>query len=237
MTNQTISLYVRKTIQTSAITVGALALVTLAACTTPPAGTTTDDGLVLQTDSRFDELYLRPGTSLESFSNYGLETCEVSFRKNWRRDQNQQRPDVTSKVSQENADDIRASISTQCDKYLRAAFSDEPTINIVKTIDSAQNVLVLRPSVVDLNIHAPDTDAPGINRSYTRSFGEMTLVLEMTDAATGQVVARAVEKRRGHDRAFLQPTNRLTNKFETDRILRHWSKQVRASLDDGMTRS
>ncbi|MFK7977870.1 MAG: hypothetical protein AB8C02_17190 [Halioglobus sp.] len=221
-------------IQTSAIAIGFLSL---AACSNTPVGTTTEDGLVLQADTQFDEVYLRPGVSLQNFAHYGIENCEVSFRKNWRRDQNQQRPDVSNRVSEKNAEEIRQSLSEQCGKHLREALNSEPTLKVVEQFDTSDRVLVLRPSVIDLDIYAPDTDAPGINRSYTRSFGEMTLVLELADANTGQVVGRVVEKRRGHDRSFLRPTNNLTNKFETDRILRRWSEQVRASLDSGLTRS
>lgn len=217
-----------------ALTVGVLAI---AACANTPAGTTTEDGLVSQPTQAFDELYLRPGVSLQDFASYGLETCEVSFRKNWRRDQNQQRPDVSNRVTEKNAEKIKQSLSEQCGKFLREALDETPTLKVVDQYNTGDNVLLLRPSVIDLNIYAPETDAPGIVYNYTRSFGEMTLVLELADASTGEVLARAVDKRRGHDRAFLQRSNSLTNKFETDRILRRWSEQVRASLDGGLSRS
>lgn len=221
---------------------GVLAITACANTTTGTASaTTTDDGLVLQETTSFDELYLRPGANLQNFASYGLEPCEVSFRKNWLRDQNQQRVDVSNRVTQKNADEISRSLSEQCGKYLREALDETPTLNVVdnlvNTSEGGQNVLVLRPSVVDLDINAPETDGPGIVRNYTRSFGEMTLVLELADATTGEVLARAVEKRRGPDRAFLQRSNTLTNKAETDRILRRWSEQVRASLDSGLTSS
>lgn len=215
----------------AALVIGTLAL---GACTNTPVGTITDDGLVSQQSATFDELYLRPGTSLEQYTSYSLAPCEVSFRKNWRRDQNQQRPDVSNRVTQENEDDIKRSMSGQCDKYLREAMAESSSRKMVSSTELSDNVMTLKPSVVDLDIYAPDTDGPGLVRNYTRSFGDMTLVLELADAQTGEVLARAVDKRRGHDRTYLQRTNDLTNKFETDRILRRWSQQVRTSLDSGL---
>lgn len=213
----------------------ALSVLAIAACANTPAGITTEDGLVSQSTQAFDELYLRPGVSLQDFASYSLESCEVSFRKNWRRDQNQQRPDLSNRVTEKTAEQIKASISERCGKYLREALDEAPTLQVVDQYGEGDNVLVLRPSIVDLNINAPETDGPGIVHNYTRSFGEMTLVLELTDASTGEVLARAVDKRRGHERTFLQRSNSLTNKFETDRILRRWSEQVRSGLDDGLS--
>ena len=212
-------------------------VLTLGACSTVQPGTTTEDGLVAQDSPVFDELYLRPGANLSQYSSYGLENCEVTFRKDWQRDQNQNRPDISNRVTQKNIDEITESISKSCNTYLERALQEEPMLTLAQPGEAASGVLTVRPSVIDLDINAPDTDGPGIVRSFTTSFGEMTLVLELADAATGEVLARAVDKRRGPERGYLQRTNSVTNQFETNRILRNWSKQVRASLDGGIASS
>lgn len=212
-------------------------VLTLGACSTLQPGTTTEDGLVAQDSPVFDELYLRPGANLSQYSSYGLENCEVTFRKDWQRDQNQNRPDISNRVTQKNIDEITESISKSCNTYLERALQEEPMLTLAQPGEAASGVLTVRPSVIDLDINAPDTDGPGIVRSFTTSFGEMTLVLELADAATGEVLARAVDKRRGPERGYLQRTNSVTNQFETNRILRNWSKQVRASLDGGIASS
>jgi hypothetical protein len=209
----------------------------LGACAGTTPGTTTEEGLVLQDSRVFDELYLRPGMSLNDYAGYRLEDCSVTFRENWMRDQNQQRPDISTRVTSETIEDITQSIGAQCNKYLSDALTEEPMLRLVETDAVTDNLLTIRPSVVDLDIHAPDVDGPGIVRSYTTSFGEMTLVLELVDATTGEVVARAVDKRRGPERGYLQRTNSVTNTFETNRVLRSWSRLVRTSLDNGLENS
>lgn len=212
-------------------------LFTVGGCASTAPGHVSDDGLVKQADTKFDELYMRPGASLDSFAGYGLEPCEVSFRKNWVRDQNHQRPDISNRITQRNVDKIKESMGGQCNKYLQEALAEQPPYALTHADDvSATNerLLVIRPKIIDLDIHAPDTDGPGIQRDFTRSFGEMTLVLELTDAATGEVLARAIDKRRGPDHGQLKRTNSITNKFESDRILRRWSKMVREGLDSSL---
>jgi len=83
-----------------------------------------------------------------------------------------------------------------------------------------------------LYINAPDTNDPGISKSYTTSAGRMTLVLEARDGPTGQLLARAVDKR--EDDNFggrLTWTNSTTNMNDARIIVDVWAKQLREALD------
>lgn len=214
-----------------------LGSLTLAACANTAPTTPTHDGLVRQAETKFDELYLRPSASLAGYSSYGLEPCEVSFRKNWLRDQNTQRLDLSNRVTQRNVDKIKDSMGEQCNKYLREALEEGAEYPLVDNFQDGEAVLVLRPKIINLDINAPDTDGPGINRSFTTSFGEMTLLLEIADATTGEVLARAVDKRRGPEHGQLRWTNGITNKAESDRILKRWANLLRESLDNAVGNS
>jgi hypothetical protein len=212
-----------------------LVVVLLAACgTTAPAETY--DGLVRQDSSaKFDELYVRPGATFDGYSAYGLESCEVAFRKNWLRDQNTNRVDLSNRVTQKDVDRIRDSIGGQCDRYLREALQKAPAYSLVEAFSNGESVLILRPKIINLNINAPDIVNPGISRSFTTSFGEMTLTLEILDGTTGEILARIVDRRRGMEKGYLQWTNGVTNKADSDRILRRWADQLRRGLDRAIT--
>lgn len=215
----------------SRLSLGAATLTLLAACAgnQPPAAS--PDGLVLQPDSEFSEVYVRPGASLADYEEMGLVPCEVSFRKNWLRDQNSNRIDLSSRVSQKDVDQIEDSLGDQCDEHFRAALLQEPAYNIVDQFDQGDAVLILRPSIVDLDVNAPDTMNPGVYRTYTTEAGRMTLVLEIFDGNSGEILVRVVDKRRSTDYHRLQWTNGVTNKAEADRILRVWSGKLRKGLD------
>ena len=209
--------------------VAALVLGGCAGGTQPPQ--VSYDGLELQPDTRLSQVYVRPGASLEGYAHFGLVPCEVAFRKNWQRDQNTNRTSLTNRVTQRDIDRIKQALSAECDKYFRAALEQAPPYNLVESFQEGEAVLILRPSIIDLDINAPDIMSPGINRSYTTSAGEATLFLEALDATTGEILVRVVDRRRQSDTGYLQWTNSVTNRAEAERALRYWSSQLRQGLD------
>ena len=203
----------------------------LGACATTELPATSPEGLVLQPDSKVGALYVKPGVSLAGYSDYGITACDVAFRKNWLRDQNSDMLDITDQVTQRDVDRIKDSLSEQCESAFRAALGESPAYNVVEEFDDGEEVLVLHPSIVNLDISAPDTMSPGRSRTYTTSAGEMTLVLEMLDATTGELLVRAIDKRRGIEAARLEWTNSVTNRADASRVLKNWAGQLRSALD------
>lgn len=216
-----------KTIQA---VVGVIALAMVAGCASQ-APQETHDGLVLQPDGGFQQVYLLPGADLSSYTDFGLAECTVAFRKNWLRDQNNNRMDLTRRVTQEDVDKIRDRLGDECTRFFRQSLSEAPAYTLVDEFDSGQAVLVVRPSIINLDINAPDTMSPGMSRTYTTSTGEMTLSLDLLDGTTGQALARVVDRRRAPDMGRLQWTNGVTNKAEADRTLKRWSETLRKGLD------
>ncbi len=208
-----------------------IVLACISACASTSAPQETHDGLVLQPKTKFSEVYVRPGASLAGYKEFGLEPCQVAFRKNWLRDQNTASMDLSSRVTQQDVDRIRDALGSQCDKYFREALEAPPPYSIVDEFDNGEAVLVLRPSIINLDINAPDTRSPGRTRTYTTSSGEMTLLLEALDGTTGEILVRVVDRRRDMESGRLEWTNGVTNKADADRILRRWAEQLRKGLD------
>ncbi|MEH6592381.1 MAG: DUF3313 family protein [Halioglobus sp.] len=204
-------------------------LITACASNSPPQET--HDGLVLTDKGKADEVYMRPGASLKDYKEFGISECQVAFRKNWLRDQNTSRVDLSSRVTQEDVDRIKDSLAMECDNKFRAALQEAPAYAVVDDFDEGQAVLILRPSIINLDINAPDTMSPGRSRSYTTSAGEMTLFLEILDGTTGQILARVIDKQRGMDTGRMQWTNGVTNKSDANRALKRWADQLRQALD------
>lgn len=212
------------------ITTGLFAAALVAGCASQ-APQETHDGLVLQPDSKFQEVYLLPGADLNSYEAIGLGDCSVAFRKNWLRDQNNSRMDLTRRVTQEDVDKIKDALGAECTRFFRESLQESPPYNLVEEFDNGEAVLIVRPAIINLDINAPDTMSPGINRTYTTSAGEMTLSLELFDGTTGQTLARIVDRRRGVDMGRLQWSNGITNKAEADRTMKRWASNLREGLD------
>jgi hypothetical protein len=207
-----------------------LSIVFLSACTSVPEQT--HDGLTLVPDSKFDQVYKKSGADLSSYQEFGLESCEVAFKKNWKRNQNQNRVDLSNRVTQQDVDRIKDSLSASCDEKFREALLESPAYPLVENFSDGEAVLILRPSIINLDVNAPDVRSTGMSRSYTTSAGEMTLSLELVDGTTGEVLARAVDRRRGTDTGMMQWTSSVSNKADADRTLRRWASVLREGLDE-----
>ena len=78
--------------------------------------------------------------------------------------------------------------------------------------EAAPDVLRVRAGIVNLYINAPDT-GPGRSRTIVSSAGEMTLIAELTDSASGQVLARVADRREATN-TRMQLTNNMVNESE-----------------------
>ncbi len=220
----------RSLVASLVVTVG-LALAGCTGTSAPTQPELTHDGLERAGGHRFAEVYLRPGADLAHYRHLSLTGCEVAFRKNWLRDQQRDSRSVSDRIRQEDADRIRRRIATACNEYFRAALKRDPAYDLVEEAPNGEDVLLLRPAIVNLDIHAPDVRSAVRTRAYTTSAGEMTLNLELVDAITGEVQGRVVDRRRGIEHSQLQWTSSVTNRVEFERILRRWADLLRDSLD------
>ncbi|MFV8817267.1 hypothetical protein [Haliea sp. E17] len=196
----------------------------------PPAGVTFD-GLEPVPEAKFATVYKKPGADLSIYKTYGVAPCEVAFRKNWLRDQNQNRIDLTNRVTKKDVDRIKTQLGEMCTETFTKALQAPPPYTLVEEFTEGEEVLVLAPAIINLDINAPDIMSPGISRSYTTQSGEMTLLLELKDATTGDVLYRIVDRQKDFDDMQLQWTNSVTNRADAQRILNRWGKELRDGLD------
>jgi hypothetical protein len=128
-------------------------------------------------------------------------------------------------------DRIKDNLGALCTEKFAAALLVDPAYNLVDSFDDGEPVLVLSPSIINLDINAPDTMSAGRSRSYTTSAGEMTLSLEVSDATTGEVLYRIVDRKRSRDTGRMEWTTSVSNKAEAERTLRRWADLLRQGLD------
>ena len=212
--------------------IGGLAVLVLGACASTSAPEVTYDGLELVPDAAFgDKVYLLPGADLSGYDAVGLADCNVAFRKNWLRDQNRGSLNLGSRVTQEDVDRIRDTLKEECDSMFREALLKEPAYKLTEEFETGEQVLVLRPSIVNLDVTAPDVRSSGRSRTYTTSAGEMTLVLEAVDGTTGQVLARAVDRQGARESFRAEWSTSVSNRAEARRILTRWAERLRAAVD------
>jgi hypothetical protein len=98
--------------------------------------------------------------------------------------------------------------------------------------EAGEDVLLLRPEIIDLDVYAPDIKSPGRNTTYTTSAGRMTLKMDLLDSATESLIGRAIDRRRAREDSFGRMSNSVTNRAEADRMLRRWARILRDALDN-----
>ncbi len=99
--------------------------------------------------------------------------------------------------------------------------------------DADDHVLLIRPAIIDLDVAAPDTNSGGRSNSFTTSPGAMTLVIELYDSVSNEILARAIDRRRTLNVGnVLRWTTRGTNRDAARRILRIWANLLVSRLDE-----
>ena len=215
-----------RNIRLAAMSVLSIALMLpLAASAAKQPPQSTFDGLELQPDTKLAVVYLRPGVDFSGYRRIALLEPAVAFRKNWQRDQNSTNPLAVSKKDME---DIRKALGA----LFLEVFREQLTKGGYELTDQAgDDVLVLRPAIIDLDISAPAAAEMGRSRTFATSAGAMTLYLEVYDADTNEILGRAVDRKESRDYGRMMWQNAATNKTEARRLLTDWADTLRNGLD------
>jgi hypothetical protein len=192
----------------------------------------TDDGLDRVKSKKVDALYKKEGASLADYNKVRIEEPSVAFRKNWLRDQNSDRVGVSNRVNSEDMNRIQ----TELAQIFMEQFSKELEKGGYEVVsDDGEDVLLLQPAIVDLDVNAPDISMrqPGMVTTYTTSSGEMTLKLDLLDSSTNDLIGRVIDRRQDNSSGNqIQFSNSITNRADAERIVRSWANLLRKALDD-----
>jgi hypothetical protein len=101
--------------------------------------------------------------------------------------------------------------------------------------EPGDDVLALEPSIVDLDVRAPDISMrqPGITRTYVASAGEMTLNMALFDSGSNSQIGRVIDRRRAMERGQqLQWSSSITNRQEANIMFRSWANALLDALNE-----
>lgn len=187
----------------------------------------TEEGLQLVKESKMALVYAAPGADLSGYHRIWLIEPYVAFKKNWQRDQNRSRG---LKVTESDMKRIRTRLAEEFTAVFAEVLQENDGYELVE--EMAEDVLILRPAIINLDVNAPDTRAAGRSRTYASYAGEMTLYLEAFDSQTNALIAKSLD--RGYDRntGFITWQSSVSNTQAAKRILRDWAQSLRSGLDE-----
>ena len=187
---------------------------------------TTVEGLERVKDSKLALVYVEPGADFSQFKRIYLVDTYVAFKKNWRRDQNL--TTNPNKISSSDLDKMKSELAGMFREVFTKVLA-EGGYELVN--ERAEDVLMIKPAIINLNISAPDTLSSDDTRSYSESPGEMTLYLELYDSVTDDLVAKAMDLQTDRETGYFQWQARVTNRAAANRILTVWANVLKDGLD------
>jgi len=184
------------------------------------------DGMELVKSTKYTTVYADPGTDLGIYKRFWLDDASVAFKKNWKRDQNRSHP---LKVKDSDMEEIKQDVAT----LFRQVFTEKLVEGGYELVEEAgEDVMKIRPAIVDLDVNAPDIKSATRTRSYSQSAGEMTLELELYDSITNDKIVTARDRKRDYQSGYHEWRTSVSNRATARRMMSSWAKAFMEALEE-----
>ncbi len=198
-------------------------LASLASAAKPPENW---DGLEYRKTKGLDAVYVRPGVEFKAYRSLVLDPVQVAFDKNW--DPNKDARGASARLSAADMQKIRDEMASEFRRIFGEQLSAAGYDVVARPLE---DTLQVTAALADVYINAPDAMTAGRSYTYTMNAGRMTLVMELRDGPTGQLLARVVDRHAGNETGYAQVANSVTNSAEFRRAVTAWAKRLVKGLD------
>ncbi|MGZ5846423.1 MAG: DUF3313 family protein [Ramlibacter sp.] len=164
--------------------------------------------------------YTQPGAALGSYDRILLEPVDVAFRRDWK----PYRPG--SSILRAGAD--REALRAEVAQWVHDAFAQTlQRGGRYRLVDQpGPGVLRVRLHVVDLYLNNPGLTMAGRSRTFAASSGEITMVAELSDAASGQVLARLADWEDMRHTGRLLPSSDVRTSGDVQEVASAWARSL-----------
>ncbi len=178
------------------------------------------DGLTEVKPKRLDAAYLLPGADFRPYKKLMIDPVEVAFMKDWAEKYNRDAATLSQRLTQEDVERIAKAAREAFTEVFNEAYEKA---GLELATAPGEDVLRVRPGVVNLYITAPDTMSSGRSRTYTMESGQATLFIEVRDSTTGALLGRALDKRATRNTGRVQVSNSVTNLSDFRALFKQWA--------------
>jgi hypothetical protein len=175
-----------------------------------------------------DVAYARPGATLAAYKRVKLDPVEVEFDKSW----DPTRTGSRVKLSSEERDRIKAAVAKIVEEEFAKAVQKGGTYRIAS--ESAPDVLRVKASILNLYVNAPSgSSGAGRSRTYVSNAGQMTLMAELSDSASGELLARVADRREANagSARSMQLADSMLAEDAAREIAAEWARILSKALD------
>jgi hypothetical protein len=189
----------------------------------------TADGLVRVQKSVADAAWVKPDFDLTPYTKLMIVSGGVSFKKvkpvsSFQARQGASEFPISPEAQQMFKDIMKEEFTRELSKLKRYQIVDKP----------GPDVLMLVGGVIDVVSSVPnDVDSAAFGRGgvYLTSVGQATLVIELRDSESNEVLGRAAD-RRAAESPFAFEVNKVTAWTEVHRLAQAWASLLRQRLED-----
>ncbi len=186
------------------------------------------DGLRKIDIKGIDTAYALPGATLAGYKTVIIQPIGVRFHKSWKPTVPGSRRSLSSSELQKIRDDV-----AEC---VRDAFVEELKKGGYSIVsEPGPDVLRVQTAIINLYITAPDVATAGRTRVYTVSAGEMTLLAELADSESGEMIVRILDRYQAHSPGSFRFSSTFYNAVEARNAASGWAKILRGELDKAKT--
>ncbi len=193
---------------------------------TGPQAEVTLDGLYKLDNTVMALAYATPDLDLRPYTKFMLDPVDIAYERDPR---GASRPGTASGNFE---------LTPRQTERLKELFSEA----IVETLTREEgyplveqpgpDVLRLTVSLIDLVVRVP-TDVSGRSRVFAASYGEVTMIVEVRDSETGEILVRAGDRQdpTRRNNAYLAEVSPTFVRTDVQRMLRRWAQIMRDRLD------
>ena len=170
----------------------------------------------------FNVAYVRPGAALAGYDRILLEPIDVAFRADW----NPYRAGSLLRLNADEREQLRVTVG----QWVLRSFAEELQRGPAKLTDQpGPGVLRVKAHVVDLYLSDSGIPTFGRSRVLTTSSGEATIVVDLSDAASGELLARVGdwEELRSTPFRVLRTSNPTRMVSDVESVGANWGRTVR----------
>jgi len=188
---------------------------------------TTPDGLVRVPSRRSGGVFREPGWPFSQYRRLIVEPVTVSFIRDWEKTHEKELSDnEIRRIRDETAKSFREEFERELIGRAKYSLANE----------AAADVLIVVPTITELDIPAPDSD--NIDKdSYAPRSVALRVTGDLRDAVSGRLVGR-VDTFAGGERYGmneLRPANRGSNAHEVKYGISKWTRLLREALNVART--
>ena len=177
---------------------------------TSDQSTMTIDGLYPVMHGRLDYAVAKPDFNLGQYNKVKVVQPTIAYRRN------------SYELSEKQAQKLI--------EYFNEALSERLVESGYTVVDSVgSDVLLIESNIIDLEINRPTEPSVGRTSIFTASSGTMTLIGELKDSMSGEILARFADKQQ--PRRYWAESTRVSEWSEARRAFRFWAKILGERLD------